>query len=419
MTHAVSSQKRISNVAWLLLLQKGRRETKQGNQCSVTIPVQSSFSSPEPGHSKMGSDDGYSQRLSSLLSAKDRDFLIRRNVDQVKIGSLAGKPLGLYFSASGCKPSQGFTPLLLQAYEDLTKSKSDFEVVFVSSDEDEESFDHYFSKMPWLAVPFSDSDTRAGLRELFKVKATPHLVILDKQGKVSCHGGVKIVTKYGARGYPFTEEKLKFLSEEQENAKKNQTLTSLLASPTRDYLISNDGTETAVHELEGKMVLLYITSHDVPSCAEFTPKLVDFYKKVKENGEGNFEVVLVSFDSTEEKYRTWFETMPWLAVPFQDKTCGKLLDYFQVRSAPTVIVIGRDGKTMNPNVAELIEEFGIVAYPFSPEKIAEFAEVKKARNAEVSQTLESILVHGDKDFLFDNSGSKASLLIYSSSSRLL
>lgn len=31
------------------------------------------------------------------------------------------------------------------------------EIVFVSSDRSEESFDQYFNTMPWLAVPFGDS----------------------------------------------------------------------------------------------------------------------------------------------------------------------------------------------------------------------------------------------------------------------
>ncbi|CAN1852886.1 Probable nucleoredoxin 1 [Linum perenne] len=151
------------------------------------------------------------------------------------------------------------------------------------------------------------------------------------------------------------------------------------------------------------MVCIYVTVLANSSCAEFTPKLVEFYDEIKGAGEG-FEVVLLSFDSDEEKFRKGFETMPWLAVPFKDRTCAKLLDYFQLRSIPTVIVIGRDGKTVNSNVAELIEEFGTEAYPFSPEKLAGFDEMKKAELE--SQTLESVLVHGDRDFVVDKFGSK-------------
>ena len=37
------------------------------------------------------------------------------------------------------------------------------EVVFVSSDNDESSFDEYYAEMPWLAVPYSLTDIKESL----------------------------------------------------------------------------------------------------------------------------------------------------------------------------------------------------------------------------------------------------------------
>ncbi|GJW51855.1 probable nucleoredoxin 1 [Tanacetum coccineum] len=51
-----------------------------------------------------------------------------------------------------------FTPYLTDVYNELG-DKGDFEIVFFSAHEDEESFNGYFSKMPWLAVPFFDTKT--------------------------------------------------------------------------------------------------------------------------------------------------------------------------------------------------------------------------------------------------------------------
>jgi nucleoredoxin len=42
-------------------------------------------------------------------------------------------------------------------------------------------------------------------------------------------------------GYPFNLDRLNFLKEQEENAKKNQTISSILVSSSRDYVISNDG----------------------------------------------------------------------------------------------------------------------------------------------------------------------------------
>lgn len=148
---------------------------------------------------------------------------------QVNIDSLKGKKLGLYFSASWCGPCRGFTPTLVEVYNELSP-KGDFEVVFLTADEDEEAFQSYFSKMPWLAVPFSDSETRSRLDDLFHVNGIPHLALLDETGKVVAEDGVDIIREYGAEGYPFTSKRLQELKDQEEEAKRNQTLKSILVS---------------------------------------------------------------------------------------------------------------------------------------------------------------------------------------------
>lgn len=148
--------------------------------------------------------------------------------------------MGLYFSGSWCRPCRNFTPNLVEAFEELSQ-RGDFEVVFISSDRDEESFKSYFSKMPWLSIPYSDEETRKQLKELFKVRGIPCLVFIDGNGMVCCDQGVKMIRDYGKEGYPFSQEKVDFFRMEEENAKKNQTLSSVLVSSSRDFLISKDG----------------------------------------------------------------------------------------------------------------------------------------------------------------------------------
>ncbi|GFY88282.1 DC1 domain-containing protein [Actinidia rufa] len=348
-------------------------------------------------------NDSATHDLVSLLSSEDRDFLVRPNGDQVKISNLDGKIVGLYFSGSWCGPCRHFTPKLVEVYEELS-SKGDFEVVFISSDRIDEAFDAYFMKMPWLAIPFSDSETRQRLKKLFRVRGIPNLVILDGTGLVSSDQGVRIIKDYGTEGYPFTPERVNALREEEEAAKKEQSLKSIFGfQKTRDFLISNSGTKIPVSELEGKTVGLFFSATAYRGCFEFTEKLVEVYKKLKEKGE-SFEIVLISLDSEEEYFKQGFDTMPWLALPFNDKSCEKLTRYFELAAIPTLVVLSPDGKTLNPNVAELIEDHGAEAYPFTPEKLVELAEIEKAKRE--AQTLESILVSGDNDFVIDKSGSQ-------------
>lgn len=152
------------------------------------------------------------------------------------------------------------------------------------------------------------------------------------------------------------------------------------------------------------------------ACLEFTPKLIEVYKKLKEKGE-NFEIVLIPLDYEDEHFKEGLKTMPWLTVPFKDKTCEKLPRYFELKTIPTVVIIGPDGKTLHPNVAELIEEHGIEAYPFTPDKVDELAEIEKARFE--SQTLESILILGESDFVIDKSGSKVRFMLIFNFARYL
>jgi thiol-disulfide isomerase/thioredoxin len=66
--------------------------------------------------------------------------------------SLDGKStLLFYFSAHWCPPCKGFTPQLAKFYASHADTKA-FEIVFVSSDNDETEFKKYFAEMPWASV---------------------------------------------------------------------------------------------------------------------------------------------------------------------------------------------------------------------------------------------------------------------------
>uniref|UniRef100_J3LPM5 protein-disulfide reductase n=1 Tax=Oryza brachyantha TaxID=4533 RepID=J3LPM5_ORYBR len=325
----------------------------------------------------------------------------------VKISSIEASTVAIYFSASWCPPCRRFTPKLIEAYNELVSQGKSFEVVFVSSDRELEAFNNYFAKMPWLAVPFSDSEGLAGLKKRFKVRGIPHLVILDaKSGEVYTKDGVELVDDYGIEAYPFTTEKINELKEQEKAAKDNQTIHSVLGTPTRDYLISNKGDKVPISDLEGKYVGLCFVVNGYGPVVQFTSLLTKIYEKLKEVGE-KFEVVAVSLDGDEESFSESFAAMPWLAIPHGDKVCEKLARYFELRGLPTLVLIGPDGKTLNNDVAEIIDEHGTDAwegFPFSAEKLEILAEKAKAK-AE-SQTLESLLVTGDLDFVLGKDEAK-------------
>lgn len=150
----------------------------------------------------------------------------------------------------------------MEVYNELLQLNKSFEIVFVSWDEDKDSFDAYFSKMPWLAVPFSDSETRNRLNTLFNINGIPALVILDETGEVLTTEGRGVIDEYEAEGFPFTSEHIDKLEKQNEEAKKNQSLKSLLVSQSRDYVITADGKKVHFFSFES-CITVFVSNYVV------------------------------------------------------------------------------------------------------------------------------------------------------------
>jgi len=90
--------------------------------------------------------------------------------------------VALYFSAHWCGPCRSFTPMLAELYDHLHEKfpTHGLEIVFVSSDRDEQSFNQYYQKMPWKAIPFDQLQfVKQALNVTYGVRGIPSLVVLD------------------------------------------------------------------------------------------------------------------------------------------------------------------------------------------------------------------------------------------------
>ena len=103
--------------------------------------------------------------------------------------ALAGKEvILLYFSAHWCPPCKAYTPQLRDWY---MKQGGKVEIIFVSSDSDEASFESYYSSMPWLAIPYSERLVASALMSTCGVMGIPAVsavrvsdgVIVSKSGR--------------------------------------------------------------------------------------------------------------------------------------------------------------------------------------------------------------------------------------------
>ena len=78
--------------------------------------------------------------------------ILDANGKEVSKDVLAGKTVGIYFSAHWCPPCRSFTPNLVKFRD---KNKKNFEVVFVSSDRSSDAQMDYMKEtdMKWFTLP--------------------------------------------------------------------------------------------------------------------------------------------------------------------------------------------------------------------------------------------------------------------------
>lgn len=110
--------------------------------------------------------------------------LIGKNGDVATSEATSKDLIGFYFSAHWCPPCRAFTPLLAECYEQWKKDGKSIEVIFISSDKDQLSFDDYFKTMPWVAIPFQDAEISKNIKTHLAVSGIPTFIVMDKNGTI-------------------------------------------------------------------------------------------------------------------------------------------------------------------------------------------------------------------------------------------
>jgi len=75
--------------------------------------------------------------------------------------------------------------------------------------------------MPFLAVPFSDRETKQKLSEKFGVSGIPTLILLNGKGEIITKEGRGIVSSHGATGFPYSTERISQLEKVQRDKMEN------------------------------------------------------------------------------------------------------------------------------------------------------------------------------------------------------
>lgn len=151
------------------------RVREAAGKSTATATVAPSPASAQPVAGKLTSEIA-----GRLVSLKGKN-LAPHNREAI----LGARYYAIYYSAHWCPPCRGFTPELVKAYSSLKARYPDFEVIFVSSDNDQDAMRNYMSeyKMPWPAVRFDQAKSLPALKR-YSERGIPNLVFVSADGEV-------------------------------------------------------------------------------------------------------------------------------------------------------------------------------------------------------------------------------------------
>merc|ERR1712007_154425 len=101
-----------------------------------------------------------------------------------------------------------------------------FEIVFISSDQDDASFKEYFADMPWLALPYHERKLAQDFDAVFEIRGIPTLILLKPNGDCITQDGRSMI-HYGLEYFPWgpeERERAEAAASEKANQKKIATL---------------------------------------------------------------------------------------------------------------------------------------------------------------------------------------------------
>ena len=88
--------------------------------------------------------------------------------------------VALYFAAHWAPPCRAFTEMLAAFYieQNVRNEKGCFEVILISDDKTHKAYEAHFAQMPWVALPFQETQRKDEIKKLFGVNGIPALVVL-------------------------------------------------------------------------------------------------------------------------------------------------------------------------------------------------------------------------------------------------
>eukprot|EP00798_Chlamydomonas_sp_ICE-L_P031173 gene31173-6316_t len=286
---------------------------------------------PEP-KTVTKSQEQMPEPTSALAKLLGESLLSKDGLVPLSTISGKGKVIALYFSGAG--PCRSFTPQLAEIYNDFKASHAraaDWEIVFVSSDRQQESFDEYYADMPWLALPFEQRDRKATLSSKFK---------RDRKSTLS--------SKFKQEWFDEYYTDMPWLALPFELRERKSTLSSKFKQESLDEYYT-----------DMPWLALPFDQRERKSTLSSKVKLVD--KEGKEHDgtaalANKYKLIYFSALWCDEDFKSYLSEMgSFLAVPFADQpTKAALNTLFDLDGIPTLVVVDPEDNLVTTNGREAV-----------------------------------------------------------------
>jgi len=325
--------------------------------------------------------------------------------------------VGVYFSAHWCPPCRGFTPVLANLYKQLVEAGKAIEIVFVSSDKDEDSFQKYYDSMPWLALPFSCRAEKQELSKKYEVSGIPTLVLLSPTGETISTDGRELVDNWGAKGFPYTSAHLEALEKNQAR-ERNEMLRTLMGEELKllgeEAWGPKDSRVKLSDVAKADVIGLVFGDRDNMAFTQYVaPALKRVHKEVREkHGQQSFELIFLPWEgeADAEEDKSLRESFPFVSLDYSTLTPevrDKLQALFTNITVPGLALIrGNGSEVLSANAVREVYEAGSNGFPWTKQALEQL-EAKKAQElAEQKEQLRNFKAFENK-LIFGKDGGEA------------
>ncbi|CAK4620911.1 hypothetical protein LEN26_020711 [Aphanomyces euteiches] len=277
---------------------------------------------------------------------------------------LTDKYVLLYFCYDDHNTCEFITDMFLPYYEKMQKKGANFEIVLISSDEDEDWFNEHYATLPWLALPYAERDTFQSLVERFQVNDMPTAILLDPQGQ--------IVLEQAALHIRADPEGL-FCPYHK------RSLCEILGNE----FIYRDGKTVDGSVFRGKYLGLFFGAswYGTNGRLDARPVIDNAVETARVQGH-EIEILFCSEEFDHDELMPYFQTMPWLMHPADIALyCSLELEDFFCPDKPFTsqfdlkkfVLLDRDLQVVNRNAYASIVA-NVEAFPWRPVPVADISD---------------------------------------------